>query len=159
MDIGSYFSSGCKSSVISSSRDSEDVNESEINVQSNPLIAQVLLLNHLPSQDLESGSGISIWNQEIKAKWDETFLWFDFDPNLQDTLWKLCKKDGRSLQRTGGVWNAKPQEEGNSENITIFTKVKCTFYCVNWTWKLIELEKKDPLSASFKMLESSKDTK
>ena len=38
-------------------------------------------------------------------------------------------------------------------------KVKCTFYPVNWTWKLIELEKKDPLSASFKMLESSKDYK
>ena len=26
-------------------------------------------------------------------------------------------------------------------------------------WKLIKLEKKDPLSASFKMLESSKDYK
>ena len=38
-------------------------------------------------------------------------------------------------------------------------KVKSTFYLVNWTWKLIELEKKDPLSASFKMLESSKDYK
>ena len=35
--------------------------------------------------------------------------------------------------------------------------MKCTFYPVNWTWKLIELEKKDPLSASFKMLETSKD--
>ena len=38
-------------------------------------------------------------------------------------------------------------------------KVKCTFYPVNWKWKLIELEKKDPLSANFKMLESSKDYK
>ena len=35
-------------------------------------------------------------------------------------------------------------------------KVKCTFYPVNWTWKLIELEKKDPLSASFKMFGAAK---
>ncbi len=26
--------------------------------------------------------------------------------------------------------------------------MKCTFYPVNWTWTLIELEKKDPLSSS-----------
>ena len=38
-------------------------------------------------------------------------------------------------------------------------KVKWTFYPVNWTLKPIELEKKDPLSASFKMLESSIDYK
>ena len=27
--------------------------------------------------------------------------------------------------------------------------MKCTFYLVNGTWKLIELEKKDPLSVNF----------
>ena len=43
------------SSVVSSSSDSEDGNESEIDVQPNPSIAQVLLLNHLPRQELESG--------------------------------------------------------------------------------------------------------
>ena len=53
MDICSYFRSASKSSVVSSSSDSEDGNEFEIDVQPNP--AQVLLLNHLPSQDLESG--------------------------------------------------------------------------------------------------------
>ena len=57
MDISSYFRSAFKASVVSSSSDSEDGNESEIDVQPNPKrsIAQVLLLNHLPSQDLESG--------------------------------------------------------------------------------------------------------
>ena len=56
MDIRSYFRSASKSSIVSSSSDSEDGNESEINVQPNLLrsIAHVLL-NHLPSQDLESG--------------------------------------------------------------------------------------------------------
>ena len=38
-------------------------------------------------------------------------------------------------------------------------KSERTFYPVNWTWKLIELEKKDPLSANLKMLESSKGYK
>ena len=81
-------------------------------------IAQVLLL-----QDLESG--------DTTKKWEETLPWLEFDENLQGALCKLCKKGGRSLQRTGGTWITKQ----------------------------IELEKKDPLSASFKMLESSKDYK
>ena len=57
MDIPSYFRSASKSSVVSSSSTSEDGNESEIDVQPNPpkKHSQVLLLNHLPSQDLESG--------------------------------------------------------------------------------------------------------
>ena len=57
MDICSYFRSASKSSVVSSSSGSEDSNESEIDVQPSPprSIAQVLLLNHLPSPDLESG--------------------------------------------------------------------------------------------------------
>ena len=43
--------------VVFSSSDCEDGNESEIDVQSILLrsIALVLLLNHIPSQDLESG--------------------------------------------------------------------------------------------------------
>ena len=57
MDICSYFRSASKYSVVSSSSLSEDGNESEIDVQPNPpkKHAQVLLLNHFPSQDLESG--------------------------------------------------------------------------------------------------------
>ena len=57
MDIRSYFRSASKSSVVYSFSDSEDGNESEIDVQPNPSKkhAQVLLLNHLPSQDVESG--------------------------------------------------------------------------------------------------------
>ena len=45
MDICSYFRSTSKYSVVSSCSDSEDGNESEIDVQS----------SHLPRQDLESG--------------------------------------------------------------------------------------------------------
>ena len=63
-------------------------------------IAQVLLRNHLPSQDLESG----IYNK----KWDETFPWLEFDENLHGAFCKLCKKGRRSLQTAGGAWITKP---------------------------------------------------
>ena len=63
-------------------------------------IAQVLLLNHLPSRDLES------WR--CNKKWEETFPWLELDENLQGAFCKLCKKGGRSLQRTGGAWITKP---------------------------------------------------
>ena len=57
MDIRLYFRSASKSSVVSSSSDSEDV--MSLRLMYSPIllrsIAQVLLLNHLPSQDLESG--------------------------------------------------------------------------------------------------------
>ena len=57
MDIRSYFRSASKSSVVSSSSDSVNGNESETDVHPNlpKSIAQVLLLNHLPSPALESG--------------------------------------------------------------------------------------------------------
>ena len=57
MEIRSYFTSASKSSVVSSSSDSEDV--MSLRLMYSPIllrsIAQVLLQHHLLSQDLESG--------------------------------------------------------------------------------------------------------
>ena len=100
MDICSYFRSASKSSVVSSSSDSEDslrLMYSPIRLRS---IAQVILLNHPPSK---SGSGIRRYNK----MWDETFPWLVFDENLQGAFCKLCEKGGRSLQWTGGAWITK----------------------------------------------------
>ena len=36
-------------------------------------ITKILLVDHLPSQDLESGD---------TTKWEETFPWLEFDENL-----------------------------------------------------------------------------
>ena len=57
MDIPSYFRSASKSSVVSGSSDSEDGNESEIDVQPNPpkKHCSSSTSKPLPSQDLESG--------------------------------------------------------------------------------------------------------
>ena len=73
MNICSYFRSASKSSVVSSSSNSEDL-----------------------GQEITTKSG------------KKTFPWLEFEENLQGAFCKLCKKGGRSLQRTGGVWITKP---------------------------------------------------
>ena len=66
------------------------------------------------------------------------------------------KKVGRSLQRTGGAWITKLFTNWKKTTQKMESHVKCTFYPVNWTWKLIVLGRKDPISASFEMLRSNK---
>ena len=77
MDIPSYFRSAFKSSVVSSPSDSEDGNESEINVQPNPPKKYCSSCTSEPPS--KSGSGIRRYNK----KWEETFPWLEFDKNLQ----------------------------------------------------------------------------
>ena len=59
---------------------------------------------------------------------------------------QIMLKGGRSLQRTGGAGINKPFTNWKMVNqkIKSHQRVKCTFYPVNWAWKLIELEKKEP---------------
>ena len=98
MDIRWYFRSASESSVVSSSSDSEDGNESEIDVQPNPPKKHCSSSTSKPPS--MSGSGIRRYNK----KWEETFPWLEFD----EITCKLCKEGGRSLQRTGGAWITKP---------------------------------------------------
>ena len=69
MDIRSYFRSASKSSVVSSSSDSEDGNESEIDVQPNPPKKHCSSSTSKPPS--KSGSGIR--NQEIQLKVERNF--------------------------------------------------------------------------------------
>ena len=102
MDIRSYFRSAFKSSVVSSCSDSDDGNESEIDVQPNPPKKHCSGSTSKPPS--KSGSGI--WR--CNKRWEETFPWLEFDENLQGVFCKLCKIGERSLQRTGGAWISKP---------------------------------------------------
>ena len=108
-------------------------------------IAQVILLNHLQSQDLESGettkSGKKLSPGSSLMKIYRVHS-ANYTKRVEDLFRGLVglTLDGRRRLR----------------KLNHIQKVKCTFYPVNWTWKLVELEKKDPLSASFKMLESIK---
>ena len=155
IDILSYFRSTSKSSVVSSSSDSEDSNESEIDVQPKPPKKHCSSsTSKLPSK---SGSGIRRCNR----KWEEIFPWLEFDENLQGVYCKLCKGMEDLFRGLVGLELPNHSLTGRRRlrQWNHIQKVKWTFYPVNWAWKLIELEKKDPLSASFKMLESSKDYK
>ena len=145
MDIRLYFWSASKSSVVSSSNDSEDGYESDIDVQANPPKHCSSSTSKPPSK---TGFGIRRYNK----KWKETFPWLEFDENLQGAFCKLCKKGGRSLQKTGGTPITKLLTNWKRwlRKWNYIQKVKCTFYPVNWMWKLIELEQKNPLSASLK---------
>ena len=102
MDICSYSRSASKSSVVSSSSDSEDGDKSEIDVQPNPPKKHCSSSTCKPP--FRSGSGIRRYNK----KWGKNFPWLESDENLQGAFCKLCKKGGRSLQRTGGAWITKP---------------------------------------------------
>ena len=86
MDIRSYFRSASKSSVISSSSDSEDGNESEIDMQPNPPKKHCSSSTSKPPS--KSGSELRRCNK----KWEETFPKLEFDESLQGAFCKLCKK-------------------------------------------------------------------
>ena len=93
MDIRSYFRSASKPSVVSSSSDSEDGNESEVDVQPNPPKKQCSSsTSKLPSK---SGSGVRRYNK----KWEETFPCLKFDEKLVCILqimqkgWKISSED------------------------------------------------------------------
>ncbi len=86
-----------KSSVVSSSSASENGNESEIDVQPNPHKKHCSSLNSKPPSKSEYETNVG-----------KNFLWLEIDEDLQDAFCKLCRKDGRSLQRTGGAWITKP---------------------------------------------------
>ena len=112
MDISSYFWNASKSSVVSSSSDSEDGYESEIDVQPNPPKKHCSSSTSKPPS--KSGSGIRRYNK----KWEETFPWLEFDENMQCAFCKLCKN--RRLVGLG-LPNLS-LEVGDSENEITFIK-------------------------------------
>ena len=89
MDICLYFKSASKSSVVSSSSDSEDGNAFEIDVK--PISPK----KHCSSSTSKPPSKLGSGTRRLNKKWEETFSYFD--ANLQGALYKLCKKGGRSL--------------------------------------------------------------
>ena len=82
-----YFRSASKSSVVSSSSDSEDGNESEIDVQPNPPKKHCSSSTSKPPS--KSGSGIRRYN----IMWEETFSWLEFDENLQSAILQIMQNE------------------------------------------------------------------
>ena len=103
MDICLYFRSASKSSVVSSSSDSEEGNESEIDVQPNPPKEHCSSSTSKPPS--KSGSGI----RRYYKKWEETFPWLEFDENLQGGCILQIKQKGWKIpSEDWWGWITKP---------------------------------------------------
>lgn len=52
----------------------------------------------------------SVQNSQRKYcnTWENNFSWLEYDKDCNGAFCKICRKSGRSLQRTGGVWVTKP---------------------------------------------------
>ena len=85
-NICSYLRSTSKSSVVSSSSDSEDGNESEIDVHPNP--PKKHCSSSTSKSPSKSGSGI----RRCTKKGKKLFPGLEFDENLQGAFCKLCKR-------------------------------------------------------------------
>ena len=96
MDISAYFS---KSSTASgNSTDPEDESDVQESDSCNPP------KKHCPSAPHRTTTTVRKYNK----KWEEEFTWLEFDEDCQGGFCKLCKKRGKTLQRTGGTWITKP---------------------------------------------------
>ena len=97
MEIRSYFSNVSKCSVVFSCSNSEDGNESEIDVQPYSPKKHCSSSTSKPTSKLRSGI------RRCNRKWEETFPWLEFDENLQVHLqiiqkgWKISLGDWSGL--------------------------------------------------------------
>ena len=84
-----------------------------------------------------------------------------FDENLQGAFCKLCKKGGRSFQRTGGAWITKPFTNWKmvTQKMKSHSKSEEHLLSCQLDVEADRARKEGPSSASFKMLESSKRLK
>lgn len=91
MDIRSYFSAASTSADKSSSSEDESVAEIE------------------PSPPKKSRyRSKSKSSRKYCKKWEEEFSWLEYDNDHEGAFCKLCRRTGRSLERTGGIWVTKP---------------------------------------------------
>lgn len=114
MDLRSYFSKASTSTSASrlssnSSEDESEVESSELEVsppkkhctstvgQSTPTAAK----KHAKYRSTTS-------SRKYNARWEKDFTWLEYDEDCKDAFCKVCRKSGKSLQRTGGVWVTKP---------------------------------------------------
>lgn len=105
MDIRSYFSAAGSSKVAplasSSSEDESETSEAE---ESSPPKKLCTAL----SKPSRGKSRMQPGKRKYNKKWEEEFTWLEFDEDHQGAFCKVCRKRGKSLQRSGGAWITKP---------------------------------------------------
>ena len=117
MDIRSYFSgistqSTSASRLDSSSSDSEDESEVEsLELEVSPSKKQCtskVRLSTPTSTKKRAKHRSTTRSRKFNSKWEKDFSWLEYDEDCTGAFCKVCRKSGKSLQRTGGVWVTKP---------------------------------------------------
>ena len=116
MDIRSCFGeastqSTSASRLDSSSSDSEDESEVEsLELEVSPPKKQCTSTVRLSTPTLTKKRAkhrSTISSRKFNTKWEKDFSWLEYDEDCKGAFCKVCRKSGKSLQRTGGVWVTK----------------------------------------------------
>ena len=99
MDIRAYFGHGA-SQLESSSSDEHETNIHESGPPMKRVCADTVH-HRLKSHPVSS-------SRKYNKKWEDNFPWLEFDEDCQGAFCKVCKKRGKSLERTGGAWITQP---------------------------------------------------
>lgn len=94
MDLRAYFGSASASAENS---DSSSGDESQSDVDLEPTV---------PKKRKKFRSVSS--SRKYLKKWEKEFSWLEFDEDAKGAFCRICRKSGKSLQRTAGVWVTKP---------------------------------------------------
>lgn len=117
MDIRSCFGeantqSTSASRLDSSSSDSEDESEVEsLELEVSPPKKQCTSTVRLSTPTLTKKRAkhrSTTSSRKFNTKWEKDFSWLEYDEDCKGAFCKVCRKSGKSLQRTGGVWVTKP---------------------------------------------------
>ena len=115
MDIRSYFGEASTPSTSASRLDSsssEDESEVEsLELEVNPPkkhCTSTLRLSAPTSKKKSTKYRCTGSSRKYTTKWEKDFSWLEYDEDCKGAFCKVCRKSGKSLQRTGGVWVTKP---------------------------------------------------
>ena len=117
MDVRSYFSKASTSST-SASRLSSSGSEEESEVESLELevsppspkkhCTSIARPTTYTSTKKRAKYRSTTSSRKYNTKWEKDFSWLEYDEDSKGAFCKVCRKSGKSLQRTGGVWVTKP---------------------------------------------------
>ena len=103
-DLNHYFTTAASSK--NNSGDSES--DSEVLAPTSPK-KLCTTTTFQPEQEQRRTKSRPVSNKRhYKKQWEREFPWLEYDEDLQGAFCKVCKKGGKSLERTGGTWFTKP---------------------------------------------------
>ena len=102
MDIRSCFDgSSSRTPSTSASRQSSS-SEEDSEVESLEISASKKPRTTLPKERSKSSSRIYI------KKWENDFSWLEYDEDCDGAFCNVCRRSGKTLLRTGGIWVTHP---------------------------------------------------